>query len=89
MGIVLKARQLSLNRAVALKMILTGRLESPDFVPRFRNEAEAAASLEHPSWKARYRIGLAQEAEGDPQRHRLEKLLRKLVFDRLHLPEKG
>lgn len=61
MGIVFKARQLSLRRVVALKMIRSGLFASDQEISRFESEARAAASLRHPHIVSIHEVN---EAEG-------------------------
>lgn len=63
MGVVFRARQISLDREVAVKMILRGRLASEIDHSRFLSEASSTARLQHPNIVPVYEVG---DIEGRP-----------------------
>jgi tetratricopeptide (TPR) repeat protein len=63
MGAVYKARQVALNRLVALKILRDGTFADPEELARFRNEALALARLQHPHIVQIHEIG---EHQGQP-----------------------
>ncbi|WP_172683411.1 protein kinase domain-containing protein [Verrucomicrobium spinosum] len=60
MGVVYKARQKSLNRLVALKLLAPERVGDEDFAFRFEREAQALARLNHPHIVAVHDFGETQ-----------------------------
>jgi WD40 repeat protein/predicted Ser/Thr protein kinase len=56
MGVVYRARQVSLDRTVAVKLLLLGRYSSAESIERFRREAQSAAALRHPNIVAIHEI---------------------------------
>lgn len=57
MGVIYRARQIALNRTVALKLLISGAYSSESLLRRFKVEAEAAAGLQHPNIVAIHEFG--------------------------------
>ena len=57
MGVIHRAKQLSLGRMVAIKLMSAGEFARPEVVQRFRTEAMAAARLQHPNIVAIHEVG--------------------------------
>ncbi len=60
MGVVYRAHQTSLDREVAVKLLAAGPWAAPEFVERFRHEAQNAARMQHPNIVAIYEVGCAE-----------------------------
>ena len=63
MGVVYRARQIGLDREVAVKLLAAGPWASVEFVERFQREAQNAARMQHPNIVAIYEVGDAEDLQ--------------------------
>jgi serine/threonine-protein kinase len=82
MGVVYRARQLALDREVAIKMILRGQMASEADKQRFRAEAEAAARLDHPNIVPVYEVGELEDRPFFSMKHIAGRTLTELLAER-------
>ena len=61
MGVVYKARQLSIDRIVAIKMLNSQMAQDPSWVQRFNNEARACSQLQHPNTIRMFEFGTTRD----------------------------
>lgn len=61
MGVVYRARQISLDREVAIKLLAAGPWASREFIDRFLREAQNAARMQHPNIVAIHEVGSSEE----------------------------
>lgn len=89
MGIVYRARQRSLDRVVALKLILSGQFASEQSKERFRTEAKAAANLQHPNIVPVHEVGEQDGFQFYTMDYILGQSLAETARDRPMAPEKA
>jgi WD40 repeat protein len=90
MGVVYRARQISLDREVAVKLLAAGPWASAEFVERFRREAQNAARMQHPNIVAIFEVGTAEDLQFFSMRLvRGESLAALLRRDRVLAPQRA
>jgi anion transporter len=89
MGVIYRARQLGLNRVVAVKTIIAGRLASEEEVRRFELEARSAAKLRHPNIVTIHGVGEHEGQSYFSMEHVEGRSLNEVIQDRPLSPRKA